>query len=71
MAKKNSMCDVPGCGRGVDNYLRRLCSRCDGNRHYWRRMKRERGRNAVALRVRKLQFWNDRLNWLFETRKGE
>lgn len=71
MAKKQDVCDVPGCGRDIDNHLRGLCSRCDGNRHYWRRKKKERGRGAVQTRLKKLAFWSGRLNWLFETRKGE
>ncbi len=70
MARKDELCDVPGCGRGIDNHLRQLCSRCDSNRHYWRKKRRHNTR-AVQLRLAKLKFWNDRLGWLFETRKGE
>ena len=70
MPKKADVCDVPGCGRPVTNKSRGLCSRCDANRHYWRR-KRKENKQAVALRMRKLSFWNDRLNWLFEKRHGE
>lgn len=75
----DEICDVIGCGRLVHgkideypkgNLMRGLCSRCDASRHYWRRKKRDDQR-AVFKRRQRLRFLEDRLEWLFDKRKGE
>lgn len=76
--RKAILCDTPHCGRVLDgsegyakgNLLRGLCSRCDGNRHYWRK-KIKKNKKAVLERKVRLNFLHDRLSWLFDERGGE
>lgn len=68
--KAVDVCDTPGCDQPIKNKKRELCSRCDGNRHYWKR-KLKLNRKAVVERRARLKFLDSRMDWLFNERRGE
>jgi hypothetical protein len=68
--RNRDLCDTPGCGQPITNRKRELCSRCDGNRHYWLR-KQSNNPKAVVERKARLGFLTNRLSWLFDERGGE
>lgn len=71
MAKKNvQICAVPGCDEEVTNKKWQLCSKCASSMYYWNKREREQP-GARALRRTKLQFWDQRLDWLYAPGRGE
>lgn len=65
MARHEDICEVPGCTNDVTNKKRQLCGACAGSMYYWNRRKKDT-RGAVLKRRKQLEFWNGRLDWLFQ-----
>lgn len=65
MPRLKTTCTVPGCDRLIGNRKRETCNACDSSRHYWNR-KSKGDKNARAKRIKRLQFFQNRMTWLFE-----
>ncbi len=65
MARHQDICEVPGCTNEITNMKRGMCGACVGADYYWSR-KKKGGRAAIAKRQKQLEFWNQRLDWLFQ-----
>lgn len=65
MARKQDICEVPGCTNDINNRKRSLCGACASSLYYWNRRQDEEQGSLLARRD-KLQFWNNRLDWLFQ-----
>ncbi len=65
MARREDICEVPGCTNDVHIISRQLCSACASARYYWNRREDEE-QGSLLGRREKLNFYSSRLDWLFE-----